>query len=31
MQGMNKTILELFVMLKAAKVKIKKGASSVDG
>ena len=31
MQGMNKTIPELFAMLKAAEVEIKKGASSVDG
>ena len=31
MQGMNKTITELFAMLKAAEVEIKKGASSVDG
>ena len=31
MQGMNKTISELFAMLKAAEVEIKKGASSVDG
>ena len=31
MQGMNKTITELFTMLKAAEVEIKEGASSVDG
>ena len=31
MQGMTKTIPELFVMLKSAKVEIKKKASNVDG
>ena len=31
MPGMQKTIPELFAMLKAAEVEIKKGASSVDG